>query len=84
MRVMCINDNWDKPDSRNAHIPRPVFGKDYNVLCIMSAFGDEYYKLTEYGDAFAYLTSHFAILPDQPEEELEQLEEKLEPELVEA
>lgn len=82
MRVMCINDNW-QPDSRNAHVPRPVFGSEYHVLTTWSADGNNYYKLVEYGIAFAYLCEHFAILPDQPAEELEQIEEKLEPELVE-
>lgn len=85
---MCIsNDSFD-PLAFPWTEADPQVGNEYEVLRIVTGYNRCNIPLPCYQirgfKKWYYNQRCFAILPDQPAEELEQLEEKLEPELVEA
>lgn len=73
MRVMCINDKWI-PHPQVKDNPTPVFGNDYFVTEIYETFFGSAYTLDGFCPDQVFLANHFAILPDQPAEVIEEEE----------
>lgn len=76
MRVMLVR-RFTKPAIDNDHVPPPKMevGDVYNVLDTYSYCGVSFYKLVEIGPDYGFDTKHFAVLPDQSADEMEEEEQ---------
>lgn len=79
MRVLCVKP-FKAPESKDK--PRPEVGDEDVVFDQMEIWGIIYYNLQRFGDEFNYCADHFATLPDEPAELIE--ESIVEPEMVTA
>lgn len=70
-KVKCINDKWQSAAGCE-EAPRPLFNQDYTVVEVAMCGGVESYILVEFGDAYGYRTSHFATIPDQDADRMEE------------
>lgn len=74
MKVICVSRIKDcEPGMEQA--PRPEVGDIDEVIKTVCRYEQMYYILERFKMVAAYLSVHFAMLPDQPEEVIEQLEE---------
>lgn len=88
-KALCIKTGEWRTDTTYSRVnfPTPSFGDEVTVIDTGNAIdGHSIYFLKEFYNPYGggWYAEHFVPLDDQPAEELEQLEEKLEPELVEA
>jgi hypothetical protein len=70
MKVICINDKWN----RKGNEPAPVFLQECTVTITRRVCDTAYYKLAEFPDNLNYLCDMFAILPDQSAHEMAEQE----------
>lgn len=63
---------FNEPESQGH--PRPEVGDEDVVVGEKRALGKMYYKLERFEDKYNYKSDHFAILPDEPAEVIEETE----------
>lgn len=73
MKVICILP-ITQPERGKENAPRPQVGDVDLVIGQKQIYGEWYYALNRFGYSNGYLSTHFATLPDQPEEVVEEQE----------
>jgi hypothetical protein len=72
MKVMCVKP-FNAPESKGK--PKPEVGDEDVVENTSTVFGITYYALVRFGELM-YKADHFATLPDQPADELNEKEQE--------
>lgn len=70
---MCINEKWILDPGMKKVTP-PLVGDEDIVTNAVSKYGNTFYVLERFGMHTGFLCEHFAILPDQPAEVIEEPE----------